>query len=809
MQWSRIKILGIAGLAVSMLWIGLESAEAATIQILKDQWGVPHIFADTDDDAFYGLGYASAQDRMFQMELSRRFVQGRLAETLGDIELTKRGETALKSDLYMRTLGYHRHAQKIAAQLDQDTLTLLQAYADGVNAFIRDQPEFLNPLFEKYNLRPEPWTPADSIACWYRLSHFFSNDGTRDAMMRRNAPRRQETGNRQGRNARQQQNQTAQRGESSEQRQAPVQIVDEDAAVVQRADVDEAWIAEVLGFAEKHGYGPVEDTQSSETSPKFSHAWVVGGARSSTGSSVLVSDPQTPIRNPALFYEFHVKGNRIDARGIGVPGSSLLLIGWTRNVAWGVTALGEDQADLFILETSPEHPDRYLYDGEWKPMRVFEETLKVRDGDAVPLKVRETHHGPLFTQFVYGTEEGKEYALHRVPQALEDQDTSQAVIGIMRAANVHEFAKALEKWSFPSVNMLFGDKNGDIGYWMQAAIPVRSIHAKNGGQSVHDGSKSEHEWQGYIPHQLLPHVFNPQRGWIASGNHRPVQSWYPSQQPGGTGSSGHSTRSWRVYELLNAKEGKFTPEDVLAIHFDSTNPAKRTIVKAAVYIAESKEMEITQETAEALEVLKPWLENGAKADLREAGYPIVHHMVTNFRMFGTPLARYGGGESGLVRFCQTLEECMNKKEILGQPEIDYVDDSIAIGLETCQKRYGKDPSTWAAQLEAELTKRPLEYMSSLDRLPSLNPKWDTTFPALHVWDGHTVQSQAAESYTQWISLADVDSALSLLPPGNSELPGSENFLDQKKAWAEGQLHPAPLTFSKVKDITVSFIRLDR
>ncbi len=370
------------------LWIVLAMGGAASswaadygkVELLRDSWGTPHVFAETDQGAMYGLGYATAEDRGFQMTYSLRIIQGRLAESVGIFRRMNRQETSLDNDRKMRVFGFYRAAQRVTGKLDRETVQLLQAYCDGVNDYFsrhRDQAMY---LFAEYDMEPEPWTPADCIAAWWHLGQFFAKDGTRDLMASRNRNR----GDRQ----KLLMQLRAQRGNSQ---RVPVDAgdleplpPDNDSAVVKRQDVTPEWVAQTRQFAEQHGL--VADAAEGPTGPKFSHAWVVGGSRSTTGAAVLVSDPQTPVRNPSLFYEYHVQGDTFNARGIGVPGNPMFLIGYSSHVAWGVTALGADQADLFLLQTDAEHPDQYFFDNEWRKMTVRHETIQVRGRDPVELK---------------------------------------------------------------------------------------------------------------------------------------------------------------------------------------------------------------------------------------------------------------------------------------------------------------------------------------------------------------------------------------------------------------------------------------
>lgn len=745
------------------------------VEILRDPWGVPHVFADTDRAAFYGLGYATAQDRGFQMHHSLRIIQGRLAEIAGEVRKSGRNETALDHDRKMRTFGFHHAAQRTAAGLDPATRALLQAYCDGVNAWFHEHPDGGNPLFARMGWKPEPWTPADCLASWWHLGQFFATDGTRELIGARNADRSPQP-------------------PPGLQRLPP----DDAPAVVQRPDAGAAWIDRVLRYAGEHGLAPA--TAGGGEGPKFSHAWVVGGRRTTTGSAVLVSDPQTPVRNPSLFLEFHVRGATFNARGIGVPGSPVILIGFTDRVAWGVTALGADQADLFRLETDPAHPDQYRFDGAWRAMTVRPETLRVKGGYPVGFVVRETHLGPVSTAFCFAQPGEGEVALKRIPLCETNRETFQGALAMMRARDVREFDAALAGWRFPSANMVFGDRDGNIGYRTVGAIPLRSRRDANHGQYARPATAVDDDWRGFIPHDLMPGVLNPASGWLYSGNHRPVGSWYPLPLGAMTGGGGDTTRSWRLRERLAAVE-RFTPEDVRAIHFDTVNPARRELVRLGLHLRDRLKREISEDARSALALLEPWHRAGASSALTAPGSAVALELNTFFRFLSTDLAYvYGGGESGLAYFLKSAGARLtaDPDAPLSPLEQAFVENSLASAWRACRQKYGDNPATWQDQARAAVRRQRLGAYESLDGFPALDPALAVAMPELTVNDGGTIGCQTAQSYTQWVPLDDPDRAQSILPIGQSEHPQAASRLATLNLWAEARLHPAPLSRKAVE-----------
>jgi len=764
------------------------------IELIRDTWGIPHVFSDTDPGAMYGLGYACAGERGFQMYHSLRIIQGRLAEITGDIAKRRRRDTSVFNDRKMRTFGFYRAARRVARRLDAETKQLLEAYCRGVNDWFAANKDKAHPLFAKLGVTVDPWTPADCIVSWWHLAQFFATDGTRDLISRRNLTGR------------------GRRGRGGMRRPTPGPLwVDDAAAVVQRSDVSDEWVRRVEKFVSDHGLDRGKDPTSRPSGPKFSHAWVVGGKKTTTGSAVLVSDPQTPVRNPSLWHEFHIQGKTFNARGVGVPGNPGILIGFNEHVAWGVTALGADQADLFMLKTDPARADEYLFDGKWRKMTVLKETVKVKGGRVVPIRIRLTHIGPVVTPFAFARPGEPEVALKRVPICMEDTETIQGLIAMLRADNVSKFHKALGRWHFPSANIVFGDDKGAIGYSVAAAVPVRPALAVHKGRAAVDGSSSKYDWRGYVPHDLKPHVINPKRGWIASGNHRTIESFYRIPLGTMTGAGGHSVRSWRLYERLAGKE-RFKPSDVLDIHYDSVNPARREIVRFGFYLRDVRKHEFSPDAVLALKHLESWYKSGSKSDLTIPGAETAASLNTFFRFVATPLAgRYGGGESGLARFLTHLGRRIDKdpEAALDKTEIEFIENALAAAWRASQNKYRGRTGQWSQLARREVLRRQLGWFESLDGFASIDRAGDLTYPPLACVDGGTIRSQGAQSYTQYVPLGDVDAAMCILPPGHSDRTKDPLQTSTMKLWSAGKLHPAPLSRKAVGAIAASRVMLSK
>jgi len=759
-----------------------EATAYGKVTLIRDAYGIPHIFADSDEGAMYGLGYATAEDRMFQMEYSRRIVKGTLAEMVGNIGST--GKTTVDSDEKNRHCQYYTHAETLAGNMAPSTQALLQAYSDGVNRYLEDNAAHIHYLFGVYGVTPEPWTPADCIATWERVAQFFSGGFNGEAKVLHDFEALIDGG---------------MTWEEAIEAMTVATVIDEAAAVVQEADFDPAARAELDAYAAAHGYGGGSSARlrSLPTEPEFihfSHAWVIGGTRSTTGAAVLCSDPQTTVRNPAVWHEAHVKGATFDARGISFPGCPGFIIGWNHGIAWGVTALGGDLGDTFRLDMKPGDPTKYIYDSVEYDLDIWTEDINVRGGSPVPITLKRSHIGPIVTELMNNVHAGEEYALKNVYLAFDDTHTVEAAFEMMRAGDVAEFSLALDGFRGPGVHMLFGDTNGDIGYWTQAAIPLRSPLSPLGGRASQYGTGAAYDWVDIIPHNIMPHVINPTGGVIFSGNHLPVGAWYPLPGIAGTGDS---QRSWRLRQHLTGPE-IFEPLEMIDVHLDDVNPARMAMLRAGYHVrANGGTFNAAAENL--LDLLVGWYATGSHCDTAHPYYAGAHHMRTNFRAADAPVLSvvYGGGDGGLSYFLKTLEAKMdaNPADILDADEKAYIQRALEYGWNTAVSNYGADPNDWFSNFNSTNGQLFVPYYTTLEGFPSLDPAQDFLSALLHDVLTGTIWSQKGNSYSQWVNLADVENSLAVLPTGVSEVPESPFYRCEQEIWEDGVLRAAPLNRS--------------
>jgi penicillin G amidase len=513
--------------------------------VIRDQWGVPHITAGNLHDLAFAQGYVTAQDRLFQMEFNRRVAAGRLAELFG----AGPDNSLIDADSFLRTLGLEQSARGELTFLDAQTRTELQAYADGVNAFVGTHKSSLPLELTILGVTPEPWTPTDSLAYGRVVALDLDNEWltkyTRAMVRAKAGPNvadalfptypdanptlldELEAANGGGHTS-----------------PAPRVSATAPAATLARAQ-SAATPARQLDPQALRGAAVVHALLGNVSDALGSNDWVVDGTRTTTGKPLLANDPHLGINMPSIWYEVGLRGGGLDALGFSFPGVPGIVIGHNAHIAWGVTNVGADDTDLYLETLDPAgHPGQYLYDGQWTPLETRTETIKVRGGSPVTITVRSTRHGPLLNGVQSDLTGFAPVALKWT--ALQPGYSFQGFLQLAFASDWQEFTDAVSRISI-SQNFVYADTEGNIGYRMSGILPLRS--ADNRLVPV-DGSTPAHEWQGYVPQKQMPQALNPTTHFIATANNQIVAPDFPVYV---TSTWDQGYRARRIVDLLTAK----------------------------------------------------------------------------------------------------------------------------------------------------------------------------------------------------------------------------------------------------------------
>lgn len=499
----------------------------APVQILRDANAVPHIRATTDHDAWFALGLVQAQDRLWQMELSRRAAQGRLSALLG--------ERTVSVDRLVKTLDLYGLASRSVKAQTPETQAVLEAYAKGVNAWIRhvnDQALGRGaPEFFFFGGELSPWTPADSLGILkvmaLRLSGSAAHEVRRAKVVLALPPQRvadilpeypvgaQTTPDRAGR-----------RGDASGVgADATDFAMMRDALPKEMLGMPSQAKADLDPLLAQFGIGVAPDMAGA------SNAWAVDGTRTSSGKPLLANDPHLWLSAPGVWYLAGVQGAEISAMGGTLPGVPGILIGRNQEIGWGLTTANVDDQDLFVEEVNPDNPDEYLLpDGSWEKFK--ERAIRIEIDGRLPETgiVRSTRHGPVLTGKQFGadgiTPDGFVTSLQWT--ALAEGDTGMsAVLEINRSATVEEAIAAAEKVVAPAQNLTLADANG-VGMVVAGAIPLRSSSSLSRGQVPSAGAHGANDWEGITDYARNPRVVRPAAGAVANANNRTSDAPYPN-----------------------------------------------------------------------------------------------------------------------------------------------------------------------------------------------------------------------------------------------------------------------------------------
>lgn len=532
----------------------------SSVQITHDKYGTPNIVAANDHDAFFTLGYKHASDRLWQLEIQRRLVQGRLSEILGP--------KTLQSDIWMRTLGLEDAAKRSIKYLDPESIAVLNAYADGINAWI-DQVDVLPLEFQAFGIKPEPWSIYDTLG-WQKYFALNLNGNMFDEMRRL----------------------VLQQHFSSKQINYfypfdPIESLANNASSSPKNLIVSREMMNLFGAGYKYA---------------GSNAWVVSGKHTQSGHPIIANDPHLGLQLPGLWYAAKLKGDKLDVAGMTLVGMPVVVFGQNANIAWGGTNLMSDQQDLFVETTSSDHPNQYLNGEEWKPFNVRHETIKISAHfpsalrePLMPIKilVRQTDRGPIVSD-VHSV--GDDVMSLRWAALDSDDITLESFIKLQYANNWSDFRGALSVLKAPGLNFVYADRQGNIGYQAAGMMPNRAKGIGILPQRAADDSG----WQGYHDFEQLPSIFNPDKGFIVTANEKLSHGkeivisydWAPS------------ARHERITGLINQflESGKqMTVDDMKIIQLDQKDFSSLELLHYLQGVIPD-----SAETEEAIGLLKKW-----------------------------------------------------------------------------------------------------------------------------------------------------------------------------------------------------------
>ena len=750
---------------------GLESS----VQIYRDAYGIPHVRAQTVHDAFFGQGFATAQDRLWHMDFDRHRAYGRWAEYAG--------QAAVDEDVLMRRFQLRRSVDSDYGAVNAETRAMLDAYAGGVNALI-ESGRSLPIEYSILDSRPEPWEPQDCIAVFkvrHILMGLFEAKLWRARLVNELGPERA--------------------AEILPGQQGPLLIVPPGAE-------DRRAIADPLAYL---GAGADYVTWLAD-GDAGSNNWAVSGSRTASGKPLLAGDPHRPLDTPNVYYQNHIACPEFDAIGLSFPGvPGFPHFGHNAHVAWCVTHAQADYQDAYVERFKEGDPELYESNGEWVRADVRRETIAVRGGESVELDVVVTGHGSVVAgdpasghavAFKYTGTDGPNRGLQCLPRML-------------RATSADEIDESMRDWVDPCNNLVFADVHGDIGYLNRGRLPVRST--ANAWMPV-PGWTGDHEWRGFVPFEELARLRNPEAGYIVTANNRIVGSDYPHYIALHFAPE-HRTR--RITQRLR-KLDRATVQDMADVHADRVSIPAQTCVRLLSDVRPLDEL-----SSQAKASLTAWdgsMDSDAVGPTIYSAFRIELDTTLVKHLLG-PLADEALGATGRgapVHVNQLRSEFVTMAAEGDTSMLAAHDDwrslmaqALADAVTHLRERLGDDIDSWTwGRVHFTNPRHPLS-ASFPEVAPLLDPP---SFPM--GGDGDTPQSGSYSPATPFaitgtsaaryvFDLGDWDNSAWITPLGASGHPGSPHYADQATIWADLKLIPMLYDWERIEQETESVQELKK
>ena len=719
---------------------------AKPVEVIRDPWGVAHIYAQTTEDLFFAQGFVAAQDRLWQMEMWRRTGEGKLAEILGP--------QAVERDRFARLMRYRGDMEAEWKSYAPDARPIIESFVRGVNAFIETSRDRLPIEFQLTGIEPERWTPE---VCLTRMAGYVMTGNAGREVLRAQLVRLLGT-------------------EKTEE----LLPTDPFKKLEVPAGLDLNGIDNKI-LAAANATISFQSTQGSNN-------WVVDGSLSRTGKPILANDPHRPIMLPSLRYLVHLNGPGWNVIGAGEPTLPGVAAGHNERVGFGFTIVGIDQQDLYVEETNPKDSTLYLYKGKWERMKIEREKIRVKGKpEPVEVELRFTRHGPVVYE---DAALRRAYALRWV--GMEPGSAGYlASLSLNRAKNWKEFLSALERWKVPSENLVYADVDGNIGWQAVGLAPIRRGWS---GLLPVPGSSGAHEWSGFLPLSELPRAYNPSRHFIATANHKIIPQGYKHElnfdwTP--------PFRFQRIQEILG-KGGKFTVADFERLQHDEMSVVARDIVP----LLKTVKVDDT-ELRQAIELLTNWDFVLSKDSPAAALYEVwKQKMSANFIKAVVPAEAEKLITESLIqtRMIQTIKS--SDRKILGpnpQAKRDLLlSFSLAEAVSELRSQFGADMKKWRwGDLHIAEFRHPLSTSEAPQNIFDLKPvaRGGDSF-TVNATGGTKFRQSSGASFREILDLSDWDNSVAINVPGQSGQPFSPHYQDLLPLWAEGKYFP--LLFSREK-----------
>ncbi len=714
------------------------------VNVLRDRWGVAHIYAQNQHDLFFAQGVVAAQDRLFQMELWKRAGQGRLAEILG--------ASALPRDVNARALRYRGDMQAEYESYSPDTRAILTAFTDGINSYIASLTAPGGPglpiEFQLAGFSPDAWHPED---CLNRMAAFSMTGNALSELAHAQA--------------------LAELGAEK-----AAKLFDFDPPIA----LDPAPRLDLTGLSPellKNLVGSDHRIEFPAHALEGSNNWTISGALTASGKPLLANDPHRVIALPSLRYMVHLVAPGWNVIGAGEPGLPGVALGHNEHIAWGFTIFGLDQQDLYVEELNPANPFEYKTETGWKSMEARKEVFFVKGAEPAEVDVKFTRHGPVLW------EDGKRALALRWVGSEPGTAGYLASLAIDRAENWDQFEAAVARWKVPSENLVYADNAGNIGEHSAGLAPLRNWT----GLLPVPGSDN-YNWVNFVPTPELPHFFNPQEGFVATANHKMIPEHYPYNVGFEWAPPYRVARVRSVIERAKQDHHKLTVADMEELQSDITSlpalefqklvrstPLKDDAALTGFLLWDGR---LKRESSDAA-LYEVWFQQicfalAQRFSKAHSGHYNDLPPDTILRILTNPDKDLFGDDPGAGRN-QILADTLRaaRKEL-----------ETTLGPAASQGSWGK---LHTVHFRHALDQQPAA-KDLLDLGPLSRPGDEYTVNATGAY-GDSWEQVSGASYREILDTSDWDRSVAVNTPGQSGQPGSPHYADLMPLWDAGRYFP--------------------
>jgi penicillin G amidase len=775
------------------------------VSIKRDASDVTHIFAQTDQDAAFALGYTHAQERSWQLETNRRVMHGLLSEAFGP--------ATLETDKLMRSLGIIRAAQRQYEAMPQQSKAILQAYTDGINSFWRDSSQSLPPEFHILGIKPANWQPADSVG-WALMMALDLGGNWGHEFARLSAAQRVDT-------PQLWQLFPAYAGEAPASKTdfaklyrelgvyAPAGNSTANATKTVANYID--FVPGIEHFSFKKAFNRVASNafvpsdlvalaqDAGHSEGKGSNNWVVAGSHSTSGKPLLANDPHLGLGAPAIWYftRLQAKTSGLDVIGASLPGLPAVVLGRNAQVAWGFTNTGPDVQDLYLERINPANPAQYQTPQGWKAFETGSETIPVKGQSPVAYTWRATRHGPVLSdaQDSYGeTVDLKKFAIALRWSAL-DTDNRSAVVGwnAQFARSVPELIESYADYHSPMQNLVAADTAGRIAYKAIGKTPIRKADNDIRGIAPAPGWDAKYDWQGYLPYAQTP-ADDGKKGWVSTANQRIHAENFPHYM----GQDWAPPDRFNRIEALLAATPKHDKASMQRIQGDIVSTPTQRLLPAL--------SKTTSTHALAPAALATLMQISDGAMNAENAAPLIFAAWADELARGLIAPKIGEEKFKRIYGKRQLRHVVELSMLQGEafwcaPKSCAEQSSDALGraLDKIQAVQGSDVSKWrwGKAHEARSIHRPFGNVAPLAkffdvRVPTGGDPWTVNVGQYWLNEKSPYENRHAASLRHVFDLADLEQSGFMYQTGQSGLVWSKRYRDMSEGWAAVQYRPLQL-----------------